>query len=234
MRTGLSGATCGRHALLFYWPSPGQLLLLRPPLWGMLVLVGGRGKNRSGNKLSRWMLECGYSTPRLPLQLRTRDMNHGGQIRHSIQSSYAAQTRSPESSTRAGVSQPPFRQCRQRGIAMTSPMKLGRGMYPRDVRRHGKTGRVVHLVGSRVQNGLALCSLHHKAFDFGAIGLEDDGLRIRVSSRLNGHDAVAEQLVRYAGANLLGPHSEGCRPGTRFIAWHNSEVFQPPPRWYTR
>jgi hypothetical protein len=30
-------------------------------------------------------------------------------------------------------------------------------------------------------NGLALCSLHHKLFDFGVLGL-DDGHRIRVSS----------------------------------------------------
>jgi len=29
-------------------------------------------------------------------------------------------------------SQPPFRQCLQRGTAMTSPMKLGQGRYPRD------------------------------------------------------------------------------------------------------
>lgn len=45
--------------------------------------------------------------------------------------------------------QPPFRQGSQRETAMTSPMKLGQGRYPRDVRRHRKNGRVAHLVGSR-------------------------------------------------------------------------------------
>ena len=43
----------------------------------------------------------------------------------------------------------PFGHGRQRGIAMTSSMKLGQGRCPRDDRRHRKIGRVVHVGGPR-------------------------------------------------------------------------------------
>ncbi|MEU9735076.1 phosphorothioated DNA-binding restriction endonuclease [Streptomyces sp. NPDC048002] len=81
-----------------------------------------------------------------------------------------------------------------------------------------------------VDNGLCLCSLHHKLFDKGVLGV-GDGRRILVSQRFVGHSAAArEQVTALAGRPLLGP-----QPGTRPVAdshrdWHTAQVFQGSPR----
>lgn len=80
-----------------------------------------------------------------------------------------------------------------------------------------------------VRNGLALCSLHHKAFDLGAIGVSEDR-RVLVSQDLSGSDTVRRQLVAYAGQPLLGPQSPGDAPRPHFIKWHLREVFRGPAR----
>jgi putative restriction endonuclease len=80
-----------------------------------------------------------------------------------------------------------------------------------------------------IQNGLALCSLHHKAFDFGAISLDQD-LRVLVSEEVAGRDAVTDTLIRYAGRRLDGPQRDEYKPNERFINWHHKEVFRGPAR----
>ena len=55
-----------------------------------------------------------------------------------------------------------------------------------------------------VSNGLALCPLHHKAFDVGAIGLVEDRT-VAVSSRLHGGESVDDLLGQYHGRALHGP-----------------------------
>ncbi|MGW5344270.1 phosphorothioated DNA-binding restriction endonuclease [Streptomyces sp. HUAS TT3] len=81
-----------------------------------------------------------------------------------------------------------------------------------------------------VDNGLCLCSLHHKLFDKGVLGL-GDGHRILVSQRFVGHSPAArEHVTALAGRPLLGP-----RPGALPIAaahrsWHTGQVFHGAPR----
>lgn len=76
-----------------------------------------------------------------------------------------------------------------------------------------------------VENGLCLCSLHHKLFDKGALGI-GDGHRILVSQRFVGHSrAAGDHVIALAGRPLLGP-----QPGARPIAathrsWHAGQVF---------
>jgi putative restriction endonuclease len=41
-----------------------------------------------------------------------------------------------------------------------------------------------------IPNGLALCAIHHKAFDKGSIGLDED-MRIQVSPAVNGGASLA-------------------------------------------
>ncbi|CAM5703108.1 HNH nuclease domain-containing protein OS=Streptomyces fumanus OX=67302 GN=GCM10018772_60250 PE=4 SV=1 [Streptomyces fumanus] len=56
-----------------------------------------------------------------------------------------------------------------------------------------------------VENGLCLCSLHHKLFDKGVLGV-DDGQRILVSQRFVGHSPAArEHVTALAGRPLIGP-----------------------------
>ncbi|MFF2726920.1 phosphorothioated DNA-binding restriction endonuclease [Streptomyces sp. NPDC058008] len=87
-----------------------------------------------------------------------------------------------------------------------------------------------------VENGLCLCSLHHKLFDKGVLGLgegRDPGVdhRILVSQSFVGHSAAArEHVVALAGRPLIGP-----QPGVRPVAathrsWHTGQVFHGSPR----
>ncbi|MEU1292113.1 phosphorothioated DNA-binding restriction endonuclease [Streptomyces sp. NPDC005840] len=77
-----------------------------------------------------------------------------------------------------------------------------------------------------VDNGLCLCSLHHKLLDQGVLGI-GDGHRILVSQRFVGRGRAArEQVLALAGRPLLGP-----QPGTAPVAephlrWHAGQVFQ--------
>ncbi|MBT2383314.1 phosphorothioated DNA-binding restriction endonuclease [Streptomyces sp. ISL-11] len=81
-----------------------------------------------------------------------------------------------------------------------------------------------------VENGLCLCSLHHKLFDKGALGI-GDGHRILVSQRFVGRSRAArEHVIALAGRPLVGP-----QPGAHPIAashrsWHTSQVFHGSPR----
>ncbi|WP_455358362.1 phosphorothioated DNA-binding restriction endonuclease [Streptomyces sp. SYSU K21746] len=81
-----------------------------------------------------------------------------------------------------------------------------------------------------VDNGLCLCSLHHKLFDKGVLGI-GDGHRILVSQRFVGHSPAArEHVIALAGRPLIGPQP-GARPITAaHRSWHTSQVFHGIPR----
>ncbi|MFJ4416979.1 phosphorothioated DNA-binding restriction endonuclease [Streptomyces sp. NPDC088925] len=81
-----------------------------------------------------------------------------------------------------------------------------------------------------VENGLCLCSLHHKLFDKGVLGL-GDGHRILVSRDFTGHSDVARaQVLSLSGRPLFGPQP-GTRPvATPHLAWHTAQVFHGEPR----
>lgn len=77
-------------------------------------------------------------------------------------------------------------------------------------------------------NGLALCSLHHKLFDRGALGLSlGDDLRITVSasftSRTNTGQAVYDLHQR-----PVHPRRGTTPPAAAHIVWHTREVFKGP------
>ena len=56
-----------------------------------------------------------------------------------------------------------------------------------------------------VDNGLCLCSLHHKLFDKGVLGI-GDGHRILVSQSFVGRGPAAlGQVIALAGRPLIGP-----------------------------
>ncbi|MBW5481124.1 phosphorothioated DNA-binding restriction endonuclease [Streptomyces bambusae] len=81
-----------------------------------------------------------------------------------------------------------------------------------------------------VDNGLCLCSLHHKLFDKGVLGV-GDGHRILVSQRFVGHSPAArEHVIALAGRPLIGPQP-GVHPvATHHRSWHTSQVFHGTPR----
>lgn len=81
-----------------------------------------------------------------------------------------------------------------------------------------------------VDNGLCLCSLHHKLFDKGVLGIGDEH-HILVSQRFVGHSPAArEHVTALAGRPLIGPQP-GARPvAAAYRSWHTSQVFHGSPR----
>lgn len=80
-----------------------------------------------------------------------------------------------------------------------------------------------------VRNGLALCGLHHKALDRGALGLQKSGsfLTILISKEINGN-AASEWFSRYHGQQLCPPIDPKLGPKVEFVEWHRRQVFREP------
>jgi putative restriction endonuclease len=78
-----------------------------------------------------------------------------------------------------------------------------------------------------LDNGLALCSLHHKLFDLGVLGL-DDRQRIRVSSAFTARTPAGRALYDLHGHELQ-PRPGTPLPALQHVRWHSTEVFKADP-----
>lgn len=77
-----------------------------------------------------------------------------------------------------------------------------------------------------VSNGLALCTLHHKAFDLGGISLLDD-LRLVVSDDLHGQNRAFDLwFLDHRDKPIRAPRRDELRPDPLFLHWHREQVFQ--------
>jgi putative restriction endonuclease len=74
-------------------------------------------------------------------------------------------------------------------------------------------------------NGLALCSLHHKLLDRGALGLSNE-FKVIVSDKANGYNGFKEWLTDFDGKEIQAPRKDIYMPDIGFIEWHIREVFQ--------
>ncbi len=61
-----------------------------------------------------------------------------------------------------------------------------------------------------VANGLALCLLHHKALDRGALGLGE----------------TTGSLVDFSGQRIRRPRTRTLQPAPEYVDWHRKEVFR--------
>lgn len=88
-----------------------------------------------------------------------------------------------------------------------------------------------HALGGpdKPNNGILLCSIHHKALDRGAIGLTDD-CRVKVSQHLHGGSRVNQLITDLAGRPLNKPLEREMEPAKEYIEWHSNEVFKGPMR----
>lgn len=76
------------------------------------------------------------------------------------------------------------------------------------------------------KNGMALCVLHHKLFDRGAITIDKE-FNVVVSIKVNG--SCGSQLVdSFHGGRIYLPKLCNMTPDPKYIAWHNKEVFRGP------
>lgn len=75
------------------------------------------------------------------------------------------------------------------------------------------------------ENGLALCSLHHKLLDRGALGVSNK-FTVIVSDKANGYGGFQEWLMDFEGKELSAPKRDIYMPDVGFTSWHIREVFQ--------
>lgn len=76
-----------------------------------------------------------------------------------------------------------------------------------------------------IPNGLALCAIHHKAFDKGSIGL-DKSMRVQVSEAVNGSGIVGRLFWDFQGKIISLPQVKAYYPQDEFVEWHRREVFR--------
>ena len=78
-----------------------------------------------------------------------------------------------------------------------------------------------------VENGLALCALHHRLFDKGAFTVLPD-LEVKVAHAIEGV-GVEDALGRFDSKSLRAPPRNGFpSPSPEFLSWHGREVFKNP------
>ena len=79
-----------------------------------------------------------------------------------------------------------------------------------------------------VFNGLALCLLHHRALDRGAVGLEakGTGYRVLVSTQVRGRPPSASLLSEFSGQLIRPPRSRRQGPRREHVDWHRAQVFR--------
>ncbi len=78
-----------------------------------------------------------------------------------------------------------------------------------------------------LDNGLALCVLHHKLFDLGALGLTTD-LRIQVSKTFTARTRAGRAVYELHGRELE-PQPGTTTPAETHLVWHRREVFKGMP-----
>lgn len=78
-----------------------------------------------------------------------------------------------------------------------------------------------------LDNGLALCSLHHKLLDRGAIGLRDPGTVV-VSTSFSAVGEMGRAIYELHGRELR-PRPGTVLPAPSHVDWHRREVFKGTP-----
>nr|WP_304212390.1 HNH endonuclease [Fredinandcohnia onubensis] len=79
-------------------------------------------------------------------------------------------------------------------------------------------------------NGIALCSLHHKLFDRGVFTISDRRQMI-VSQEAHGSHGFEEWLMKYHGEIIREPIETYYNPDSVYLGWHIREVFRGPERY---
>ncbi|WP_342548096.1 phosphorothioated DNA-binding restriction endonuclease [Paenibacillus sp. FSL P2-0089] len=89
-----------------------------------------------------------------------------------------------------------------------------------------------HLAGGpdQEENGIALCTLHHKLFDRGVFTITNER-KLLVAEEANGTRGLEEWLMRYHGSEIRSPINPVYQPKRVFLEWHVREVFKGPARY---
>lgn len=78
----------------------------------------------------------------------------------------------------------------------------------------------------QVTYGLALCSIHHKLLDYGAIGFNDN-LELMAAKGLNGSLEQLDHLIyRHEGRQIALPRNSTEEPSVEYVRWQRKEIFK--------
>jgi putative restriction endonuclease len=80
------------------------------------------------------------------------------------------------------------------------------------------------------ENGIALCSLHHKLFDRGVFTISGER-ELLVAEQAHGTSGFDEWLMRFHGSKVRTPIHPLYAPKDHFLGWHVREVFKGPARY---
>ncbi|MDQ1910551.1 HNH endonuclease [Paenibacillus sp. GD4] len=80
------------------------------------------------------------------------------------------------------------------------------------------------------ENGIALCSLHHKLFDRGVFTITEER-ELLVAEQAHGTNGFDEWLMKYHGKKVRTPIHPLYTPKDNFLNWHIREVFRGPARY---
>jgi putative restriction endonuclease len=78
-----------------------------------------------------------------------------------------------------------------------------------------------------LDNGLALCVLHHKLFDMGVLGMDVE-LRVQVSALFSARTTAGRAVYELHG-RPLAPRPGTVTPAAAHVSWHAREVFKGQP-----
>ncbi|MDB4233515.1 HNH endonuclease, partial [Schleiferiaceae bacterium] len=77
-----------------------------------------------------------------------------------------------------------------------------------------------------VQNGIALCSMHHKLLDYGAIGFNDN-YELIAAKGLSGSSMQLDYLIySHEGKQLALPRNGVEEPSVEYLRWQRKEIFK--------
>lgn len=80
------------------------------------------------------------------------------------------------------------------------------------------------------ENGLSLCSLHHKLFDRGAFAISNN-MKVLVSNLVNGSAGVDDWLLSYHAKYIKKPQYPEYYPDPDYLLWHRNNVFKGEKRY---
>ena len=100
------------------------------------------------------------------------------------------------------------------------------GIEAAHLKMHSKSGPSV------IENGIALCALHHRLFDRGAVGLvtQNGERRILVSQDLNVFNDSSRHLLDLSLKPMRLPQRGYSPPAEEFMDWHYEYLFKQPAR----
>jgi putative restriction endonuclease len=81
------------------------------------------------------------------------------------------------------------------------------------------------------ENGIALCSLHHKLFDRGVFTITEER-ELLVAEQAHGTIGFNEWLMKFHGQKVRHPIHPAYMPKNNFVNWHIREVFRGPARYH--